>query len=645
MSPTPHYHDLKSSEAVLGIDFGNGSSKESLVRSREDREPYLIRVPFKGGLDDPRRAGAVHQFTAYAAQDKAGKLVVGKEALRMDFDSPQDNPDLAGRDHPCQAGLLEHFKLLYDSAIAAAAGQKVTIRSVVLTYPNYLCPSNYHSGSFETYLDTYIGLMRSIWADDMHIETASEGQAAAIYICEPYHDVYGTDSQEERHRTLFADLDKQKGLNLLVVDTGASTLNVQCMTVYFDEKGDICNSQSNVPSGWVTGTRGGSHISNDKIRTLVEQELKPLLVTNQLAEGEMAHLLQDFEGQKKHFNYVENTNMMNLRGYSQESFVPLSPEQVRHAFESAFRDGLDLLKRHLHRLVGFQGDFAVLFCGGSYCNPGLYHQVKSIMADFEITAAARSCGVKHAFMRDEPYWSSAVSSGVALSLIRMPPPGELLRSSCIGPQEVSYKRRNGKWGKKASSTDAHVVYCYELDRTLHVEIEVPGRNMKLVLNMVCDPLWVADVSDSHPFIEIGRAEEVIGGPISTYDLAFEVSTRDLPRGPVYFTVDHTKVRDDGPVSLQLECYTHLKRGAYLPNDVDRKWTIPLRTDRATKLLQVGKAVQLPIWCKRCSKKIGKHARVCQDCDRYSVCTACYVKISTDWTLHPKHVFTGLSAYR
>lgn len=277
--------------------------------------------------------------------------------------------------------LRQHFAILHKSAIAKAQSCKVTIKVVVLTYPNYLCPREGYR-YFDKYIEKYIALVRSIWGDTVRYETASEGQAAAAYICAQFDDPITT-SHDQRNAKLFQGLRQGTELNLLVVDGGASTLNYQSLSVYFSEDGKLLNSMSNVPHGMVTGTQGGSDVANHIARDIIEQKHLKHLSEHTVLKGDLADIMTDFDDKKKRFDYTDNQASLTLRGGSPVFEITLTPEQSRKPFETAFLHGIQLLKQQLQRMLNLGRDFAVLFCGGSYCNPGLYNVVGKMMRDAE----------------------------------------------------------------------------------------------------------------------------------------------------------------------------------------------------------------------------------------------------------------------
>lgn len=112
-------------------------------------------------------------------------------------------------------------------------------------------------------------------------------------------------------------------------------------------------------------------------------------------------MLQDYEEKKKRINYLQCPQAINLRGKNPRLNILIPEDQIRKAFDLTYRDVLNLLKKELSRMTRLDKDFAVLFAGGSYCNPGLYNTVKAIMEESRRNAEARNIRIKHVFLRDE----------------------------------------------------------------------------------------------------------------------------------------------------------------------------------------------------------------------------------------------------
>lgn len=152
--------------------------------------------------------------------------------------------------------IREHLVLLRDQALMAARNSNVRIKVLCVTYPNYLCDDE-RTCDFEKYMAFYEALLSEIWVDEqVTIEEASEGQSAAVFFTEDFHDLLGLNRVQRRR--LFRGLDTTDGLNIIVADAGSSSLNLQVQNVYLGADGRITKSQSSVFPGGLKGTRSPS---------------------------------------------------------------------------------------------------------------------------------------------------------------------------------------------------------------------------------------------------------------------------------------------------------------------------------------------------------------------------------------------------
>lgn len=113
--------------------------------------------------------------------------------------------------------------------------------------------------------------------------------------------------------------------------------------------------------------------------------------------------MADFDTKKKRFDYTDDQATLTLRGGDPVITITLTPGQAREPFERAFVNGVQLLKEQLRRMLALRRDFAVLFCGGSYCNPGLHNVVSNIMRDTREAGGKAGINIQHMFLRDEVY--------------------------------------------------------------------------------------------------------------------------------------------------------------------------------------------------------------------------------------------------
>ncbi|KAI0416114.1 hypothetical protein F5X98DRAFT_388384 [Xylaria grammica] len=592
--------------------------------------PRVIRIP----VGDVMSTTPKLELVAAAALEN-DKLIVGDRALTMDTNIPLKtllmfyagitsekiiNRLPGGRtlmravrgmaiDSVMIAdALCQHFKVLRHCASEQMQSCGVQARVVVLTYPNFLF-SREKSRDFEKYMDHYLALIRPIFGLDLQYETASEGQAAALYLCEPFDDVAGYSRVKLRTRELFGDV-RSVGRSITIVDVGSSTLNLQSVTAYFNADGEVTESQSSVPHGAITGARGGSHVSNDIIRNRIERSLQRTIKSGSLAQGDIAALLLDFEQKKRGIDYsAKDLRMVYLQCSDPHKSVPLRAEDIQNAFETAFKDGLALLRTELSRMLGLREDFGVLFCGGSFCNPGLHNVVKTIMAEAKAKGKKMGISVTHSFLRQELYWSSAVAVGAAVSMMRVPTTGSLLASSRIGIHKITRPQRGKALWEGLEYADT--LWCEDISRPIDIEIP-PGASRWLKFFLVCDPDYVvhsvnADGDRSLPSrIRIEPNGESIDGGAVPYDLGLTIRPWDLPEGTVRFLIKDSLIchqRSNAPVQLQLKCFRVTPTGAATKELKDKRYSILLKTDPVSKLLKVIEVKEQPLWCSRCKAEL------------------------------------------
>ncbi|KAI0417660.1 hypothetical protein F5X98DRAFT_363596 [Xylaria grammica] len=154
-------------------------------------------------------------------------------------------------DEQMTKALTQHFQQLREAVVRVAENKGLKLKALVLSYPSYL-HSNEGKDDFDMYMNTYMGLLQPIWGDII-METANEGQAIGLYICERFEDPFSDVHRGLRNRMLFDGLSGANGINLVIVDIGSSTLNLQRVTVYFNDQNEMIGSQSSVPQGSVTG--------------------------------------------------------------------------------------------------------------------------------------------------------------------------------------------------------------------------------------------------------------------------------------------------------------------------------------------------------------------------------------------------------
>ncbi|RWA13007.1 hypothetical protein EKO27_g2127 [Xylaria grammica] len=547
-----------AAEPTLSIDFGCGSSKMALAYMKNSEStPRVIRIP----VGDVMSTTPKLELVASAALEN-DKLVVGDQALTMDTNIP------------LKTLLMFYAGITPEKIINRLPGGRTLMRAV-----------------------------RGMAIDSAMIADALCQHFKVLRHWASYSRV------KLRARELFGDV-RSVDRSITIVDVGSSTLNLQSVTAYFNADGEVTESQSSVPHGAVTGARGGSHVSNDIIRNRIERSLQRTIKSGSLAQGDIAALLLDFEQKKKGIDYsAKDLRMIYLQCSDPHKSVPLRAEDIQNAFETAFKDGLGLLRTELSRMLRLREDFGVLFCGGSFCNPGLHNVVKTIMAEAKAKGKKMGISVTHSFLRQELYWSSAVAVGAAVSMMRVPTTGSLLASSRIGIHKITRPLRGKALWEGLEYADT--LWCEDISRPIDIEIP-PGAGRWLKFFLVCDPDYVAhsvnaDGDRSLPSrIRIEPNGESIDGGAVPYDLGLTIRPWDLPEGTVRFLIKDSLIHHQGsnaPVQLQLKCFRVTPTGAATKELKDKRYSILLKTDPVSKLLKVIEVKEQPLWCSRCKAEL------------------------------------------
>lgn len=180
----------------------------------------MSRVPFSRKLDDPDypESNSEYEFVATTAVGEDGRLVEGRQALSLDMWFPLKTmlvyialngsrhcdrivARLPGgcdllhaiyqaetvRTETIRDVLIKHFVRLRRMSLVQAERNGVTIGTLVLTYPHYLFASQGRH-DFDSYMDCYLELLLRVWGQHVKYRIVSEGQAVALYTCEPFFD-------------------------------------------------------------------------------------------------------------------------------------------------------------------------------------------------------------------------------------------------------------------------------------------------------------------------------------------------------------------------------------------------------------------------------------------------------------------------
>lgn len=142
-----------------------------------------------------------------------------------------------------------------------------------------------------------------------------------------------------------------------------------------------------------TGAQGGSNISNSELRPWIRKQLEA-----HAAPGELAYLMKRFEEEKWELDYTDKDASITLRGKDPRTNIILTSHRVKAACAKAFSAGLQALKEAVRILLALGKDFVVIFCGGSYCNPGLRRTITAYMEKVQGSARREGSQVRFRFL-------------------------------------------------------------------------------------------------------------------------------------------------------------------------------------------------------------------------------------------------------
>ncbi|KAF7539906.1 hypothetical protein G7054_g1756 [Neopestalotiopsis clavispora] len=613
---------------IYGQDFGSHASEGTLAyKHAKTGANTIIRVALFGDGDHPeklnRKAGTLQfMFFAYAALVD-GQFIVGRRALGHDICIPlktilvfasgirQEHilVRLPGGEEllngiakstinidMMEAALSEHFRELQRNVCEQAEEQELNVEHIVLSYPHYLLRNG---GQKETdkYMSYYTRLMQRIWGEHIQFNSVKEGFALSLYLSEPFDEGTSFLSRKALSK-LYSKVDRTQGLNLVIIDMGGSSMNIQTISLYYGTDGQFICSQANESPDWCEGTQGGSDLMNTQIKDVAREMLR-----SHVTPGELAVFLNDFEQQKYDIDCaLDSTSetiklngiekqFIRLQGESSERRVNIPARTIKKIFKDVFNNGRRVWKDEIKVQLDIGRPFVALFCGGSFAGPGLRNQASRDMEKYKELAEQRGTSFEYAFLEKfDRQSASAVASGCAISMLRMPPARSVINGSAVLIQkQTRTSPSSDEWrGLKAADVLFHKGDGGRVRELKYSNsAQWPARRRFALL---CDPNYHERGlgNDTAPdAIPIGSGAEVWNRSMTTYDLGFEINAKDLPRDKIRFTVKG------------------YKNGGIVRDRLDKKWILTLRTHPECKLLNVSSEdVELcPSWCSGCGQEI------------------------------------------
>lgn len=138
---------------------------------------------------------------------------------------------------------------------------------------------------------------------------------------------------------------------------------------------------------------------NDAVEDLIKAELSSESAP-EIAQGELACLMRHFEEQKWRLDYTVNDAPIILTGTVPEISVRLYPYQVRQAFDEIFQDSFALILQRCKSMINIGKPFVVIFCGGSFCNPGLQREIEELMSTIQGLADEKGVDFRYSILSD-----------------------------------------------------------------------------------------------------------------------------------------------------------------------------------------------------------------------------------------------------
>lgn len=403
--------------------------------------------------------------------------------------------------------------------------------------------------------------------------------------------------------------------------------------MFYDLTDHFRSAQSDcIPEG-AEGSAGGSQISNDMVKWIITEELK-----GRWTPDEVVNFVTQFETVKNRLD-PDRLPAGKLKLFADEcrSQVILTQEHLKRVYNAAYEKSLEILRDMVSKLAKHGRDFVVIFCGGSYQSPWLSRVVREFMDDMEAEALQSDppTKIRHAFLTDyDNYWPSAVSSGAALSAMRLPPPSQILADgSAIGIQPVVKDVRDGCWVPRSV---AAVLLVNGRD-TFSTVVKVRD-STAMKFRMVCDPdytrrVWKAPLKrrkgHRHRPIRVGWPHGPNCGPV-TYDVDWEVNGTDLPPGQLRIEMsrpgagrseqmDLVPGRLVAPQASSSQCLRAAPVVPYLSktftcfvsicqvdtsgmktrHKLDKRFQLVFVTDPGTKYVIVDKVVEMPVQRQAC----------------------------------------------
>lgn len=226
-----------------------------------------------------------------------------------------------------------------------------------------------------------------------------------------------------------------------------------------------------------SGVLGGSNLCNSEVQDVI-LDMMPDVEPEQLEE-----FMRKFEVWKWRVANLQVDESIELVGTNRESWVTVPADVLTKSLMLSYKPGVDALRRATQQSVLHKKNQGFIFCGGGYRNPGVRREIQEVYEEFKGGADKAGIKMKYIYLSnfDKTWYAlpfisstnpfaepllwflaaytnssllfisalltrdrvSAVATGAALSVQRVPHPLEVWQGSALGLHVYTHVKR--KW--------------------------------------------------------------------------------------------------------------------------------------------------------------------------------------------------------
>lgn len=114
--------------------------------------------------------------------------------------------------------------------------------------------------------------------------------------------------------------------------------------------------------------------------------------------------MKQWEKVKGEIDFTERDASITLR--SDTSHVVVTPRKIHQVYKKAFKPVSAAVRNVVERILKTGNDFGIIFCGGSFCNPGYRKTMRDYISGVQAKASQGDrVRVRYTFLADhDPHW-------------------------------------------------------------------------------------------------------------------------------------------------------------------------------------------------------------------------------------------------